>query len=54
MQIKGFSVDKKWLIQGVIGLIVLALLLAVLVFQIIEFCYYRQQPSVWPVATQGK
>ena len=36
------------------AVIAVAAIIAVLVFQIIEFRYYRQAPSVWPATTQSK
>ncbi|MDD5482740.1 MAG: hypothetical protein PHP98_03700 [Kiritimatiellae bacterium] len=46
---------ERWrMVVTVSAAIAVALMLAVLVFQIIEFQYYRQAPSVWPVAVQVK
>ena len=42
------------MIVSVSAVIAVATIIAVLVFQIIEFQYYRQAPSVWPTAFQSK
>jgi hypothetical protein len=44
---------ERWrLIVTVSAVIAVVFMLAVLVFQIIEFQYYRQAPSVWPSAAK--
>jgi len=48
------SPERMRMIVIVSAVIAVAAIIAVLVFQIIEFRYYRQAPSVWPSTTQSK
>ena len=48
------SPERLRLIVSVAAVIAVATIIAVLVFQIIEFQYYRQSPTVWPTAFQSK
>jgi len=43
---------KMHMILYVSAIIAVVLIVAVLVFQIIEFQFYRQAPSIWPPAVR--
>jgi len=43
---------KMYMILYVSAIIAVVLIVAVLVFQIIEFQFYRQAPSIWPPAVR--
>lgn len=48
------SSERTLLIMGMAGLLALLMLIGVLVFEIIEFHFYRQPPSSWPSKIQSK
>jgi len=48
------SPEHMRMIISVSAVIAVATIIAVLVFQIMEFKYYRQAPSVWPSTTYSK
>jgi hypothetical protein len=48
------SPERVRMIVSISSVVAVAVMIAVLVFQIIEFQYYRQAPSAWPATTQSK
>ena len=48
------SPERMRMIVSVSAIVAVAIIIAVLVFQIIEFQYYRQVPSVWPAIIHSK
>jgi hypothetical protein len=48
------SPERMRMIVSIAAVIAVAAIIAVLVFQIIEFQYYRHAPSVWPATTRSQ
>ena len=44
--------ERRRLIMSITAVLALALIIVVLLFQMLEYKYYRQAPSVWPAAVR--
>ena len=45
--------ERTRMLVSVAAIIAAAVIIAVLAFQIMEFQYYQQSPSVWPAPVAG-